>query len=277
MQISRIGLVGVPLVVMVVLFIVPIMLMAIQSVQTTGADGTPRWSLEIYGELLADPLQWRGLANTFGLAALVTVLSAILGYPIAYAIVRGPASLRAPLFIIVIAPLLISLVARAFGWLILLSDEGIYDKILQALGLVSADAQLLFTFPAVLAGLIHVQLPYMVLSVTTGLADLDESLEEAAQSLGANRIRTFLSVTLPLSARGILAGSVIVFGLTIGSYAMPALLGGGKIRVTGMDIYDQVFIMGNWSYASALAIVLLLATFALTALASVALRKRRPA
>jgi putative spermidine/putrescine transport system permease protein len=270
-------LLAVPVLMVVAFFVVPVGLMVVESFRTTASGGGTVWTADVYVRVLSDRIQWEALATTFGLAAAVTILSAVLGYPLAYVIVRGPNRLRPILFIIVIAPLLISLVARAFGWLVLLSDDGVVDRALTSLHLIGSDTRLLFSLPAVLMGLLHVQLPYMVLSITTGLADADLTVEEAAMSLGANRAATFARVTLPLSLRGVAAGAVIVFGLTIGSYAMPALLGGGKVRVTAMDVYDQVFLLGDWAYAAATGIVLLLSTFVLTALISGVLARRKAA
>jgi len=166
----------------------------------------------------------------------------------------------------IISPLLISVVVRSIGWLILLGREGVVNQLFQALQLIQEPRQLLFNFTAVVIGEVNILLPFMVLSISTSLSQIPASLEEAAAVMGAGTLRQFAYITLPLSAPGLISGSVIVFVLTMGSYVTPQMLGGGKVNVITTDIYSRVMVDFEWPMGSALAIITLLCTISVVLL-----------
>ena len=159
----------------------------------------------------------------------------------------------------VISPLLVGVVVRTVGWTILFGTEGFLNQALRGIGLTTAPLQILYTPFAAVVGMVHVLLPFMVLSIISVLAGLNRSLEEAARSLGAGGLRVFLRVTLPLSMRGVSVGCVLVFALSIGAYLTPVLLGGGRIRLLSPLIYEEINSLVDWSLGATLSMVLLVA------------------
>lgn len=263
----------VPLLVMAIAFFIPLGRMLLLSFQVSDG-GITRWSLENYQKLFSISAYSRQILNTLSLGLIVTALCAVIGYPVAYFLTRGSPRMRSLVLIVIISPLLISLVARTFGWIVVLSGSGVLNNLLLRLGLIAEPIKMLFTLSAVVAGMIHIQIPYMILSISGVLADVDERLEDAAANLGASPLRTFWHVTLPLSLRGVLSGAVIVFGLTVSAYAIPSMLGGGKVRVMALGIYDSVFSVGDWNFAAALALVLLVIATILTGVSYTVAQRR---
>ncbi len=205
-----------------------------------------------------------GVANlTFLLAALTTGLTIVIGYPVAYYFVRSRSRHKHWIFIGVISPLLVSIVVRTIGWTIVLGNEGLVNGLLKSLGLVRDSLPLMNSLGSVTVGMVHVLLPFMILSIASVLGKIDPALEESAQILGANPWRTFWRVTLPLSIQGVAAGSVLVFCLTIGAYITPWWLGRGKVLLFSTTIYDQVLVIIDWPFGAAAAMILVAATLAM--------------
>jgi putative spermidine/putrescine transport system permease protein len=213
-------------------------------------------TLAKYGTVLRDPFYHRVAADSLAIAGAVTALTVLLGYPAAYYLVRFRSRYRHLLFLALISPLIISVVVRTLGWLMLLGAGGPLQRLLRALG--TGPTQLLFNRGAILVGLTHVLLPLMILVVAGTLAGVDRRLEETARVLGASPAWTFLRVTLPLSAPGIVAGSVLVFSGAMGAYLTPFFLGGGRIQLAAVVIYDETLVVVDWPLAAALAVLLLL-------------------
>jgi putative spermidine/putrescine transport system permease protein len=164
---------------------------------------------------------------------------------------------HALLLMAVIAPLLTGIVVRTFAWMTVLGDRGVINTTLQALGLIEKPLPLMYNEFGVIVGLVHIYVPFMVLTLVGVIGRIDRSLEEAARGLGASRTRTFLEVTLPLSLPGIVAGSLLVFALAISAYVTPVLLGGNSVLTVPMLIYHQVSASFNLGFAGALGAVLL--------------------
>ena len=169
---------------------------------------------------------------------------------------------RAYLTLVILAPLLISVVVRSFGWLVILGPNGLVNSALRGLGLIDEPLRLLYTETAIALGLVHVFLSFMVLSVAAALGRIDPAVLRAAASLGAGPIRTFLRVVLPLSLPGVAAGSVIVFTLSASAFITPALLGGPRVKVMSYLAYQQTMLLSDWPYGAAIALVLLAMTSA---------------
>jgi len=164
---------------------------------------------------------------------------------------------HALLLMAVVAPMLTGIVVRTFAWMTLLSDRGAINTTLSALGWIEKPLPLMYNELGVVIVLVHIYVPFMVLTLVGVIGRIDLTLEEAARNLGANRMRTFLEVTLPLSIPGILAGSLLVFALAISAYVTPVLLGGGNVLTLPMLIYQQVSASFNLGFAGALGVVLL--------------------
>jgi putative spermidine/putrescine transport system permease protein len=157
----------------------------------------------------------------------------------------------------VLAPMLTGIVVRTFAWMTLLSDKGVINQILISAGLITRPLQLMYNETGIVIGLVHIYVPFMVLTLTGVIGRIDERLEQAAENLGASPLRAFFEVTLPLSLPGILAGSLLVFALAISAYVTPILLGGFQIMTLPILIYQQISANFNIGFAAALGMILL--------------------
>ncbi len=216
----------------------------------------PRLGLEHYAKILTDGYYVGIFARTFRVSVAVTLLALVLGYPEAYYLARLRGRTRALLLVVVLSPLLVSAVTRTFGWFILLSPTGLVNHGLMALGLAERPVKLLYSETGIVIGLTHVLVPLMVLSVYAALGRRDPALVHAAQSLGAGPVRTFLEITLPLSLPGVVAGSVLVFTLSMSAFVTPAILGGTRVRVVAYLVYEEFLFSLNWPFGAALAATL---------------------
>jgi putative spermidine/putrescine transport system permease protein len=195
-------------------------------------------------------------ARLLGDLYYLQILTLGIGYPVAFFLARSRSRWRHWLTILVVFPLLLNLVVRTFGWIALLAQNGLVNQALQALGLVDAPVKLLFNFAGLLIGLTHIFLPFMVLALIGAIQNIPRDVEDASRVLGASWGATFLRVTLPLSAPGILSGGILVFVLTISALVTPRLLGGPTYRVMSTLIYDEFLQRLNWPAGSAMALLL---------------------
>lgn len=239
-------------------FFLPIGLMAVMSFLTgnpvvmSNVTATTRH----YERILDDPYYFEVMWTTVRIGLYTTAATLILGYPLAHLMARIKSrSLHALLLMAVLMPMLTGIVVRTFAWMALLSDKGVVNQILQALGFTPM--QLMYNEFGIVLGLVHIYLPFMILTLTGVIGRIDERLEQAAQNLGASPIRAFIEVTLPLSVPGILAGSLLVFALAISAYVTPILMGGFQIMTLPILIYQQISANFNIGFAAALGMVLL--------------------
>lgn len=244
----------------VCLFVLPLALMLLLSF----ASGNPLVAEEVhltlanYRELVSDRYYLEALGSTLELAFWVTLWSLLLAYPLAYRLVRLRSPAARTLFLTaVLSPMLTGLVVRAYAWMTLLADKGVVNSTLMLLGLTSEPLPLMYNLFGIAVAMVHVFVPFMVLTLAGVLGRIDPRLEQAARSLGATRGRAFLEVTLPLSMPGVVAGSVLVFALSVSSYVTPTLLGGFAFVSLPVLIYQQIASSFNPGLASALAFVLL--------------------
>lgn len=196
---------------------------------------------------------WR----TLRIAALTTLICAMLGAPEAYILARMRNPWRSVFLLVIIGPLLVSVVVRAFGWSMLLGSQGLVNQALQLVGLPSA--RLLYTETAIVIALVHVMLPFMVIPIWTALQKLDPMVEAAAWSLGASRFAALRRVVLPQVSLGMLSGCLIVFGLSASAFAIPGLLGGRRLKMAATLVYDEYLHELNWPLGAAIAIIVLVA------------------
>jgi putative spermidine/putrescine transport system permease protein len=215
-------------------------------------------TLFYYQKLLTDPYYAGVLLTTLAVATIATLASLLIGYPVAYFMARHAGRWTGFFVFIVIAPLLTSIIMRTFGWRVLLARRGVINTTLDALGLLGRPPNLADEPIAVYIGLVHVLVPFMVLSILAVLQGVDTRLEESARVLGAGRLRTFLAVTLPLSMDGVITGCILVFVLTNGSFLTMLLLGGGKTTTLALLIYQQFNTSGDVAFAAAMGNILML-------------------
>ena len=218
-------------------------------------------SLASYAGLL-DGYHLSLFARTFRIALATTLLTLLLGYPLALSISASRGAWRSLQMLLVVSPLFVSVVVRAYGWVLLFGSRGLVNELLMVLGVLDAPARLLYTEGAVVVALTEALLPFMALSIAAVLDRLPRDLEWAARGLGATRWQSFRHVTLPLSFPGALVGAVFVFLVSMGSYATPALVGGSRVRVVVTEIYAQATAVFDWPTAAALSLVLLLVSLA---------------
>lgn len=232
-----------------------------------GQPAPPGLTLANYARFLGDPFYLATLRATLSLGLAVTLLAVALGYPVAYGLARGRHRWKAVLRLCVVAPLLVSVVIRTYGWIVLLANNGVVNQTLRALGLVEEPVRFMFTHAGVTIGLVHFALPVAILSLVGVIEGIDPSLEEAARGLGASRSQTFLRVTLPLTLPGVAAGATLVFALTAAAFVTPALMGGPSLIVLSTLIYQLMTVTLEWGFGAAVAAILLVVTVGLLLLA----------
>ncbi|MQY28148.1 ABC transporter permease [Nocardia aurantia] len=259
-----------PLVIFLLLMLVlPMIRMLIMSFRPVDEYGQaePGFTAGQYRRVFAESFFSQALVHSVLVALVVTALCLVLGYPAAYVLAhRRPGVVRTLLLLIVVSPLLTSVVVRSYGWSILLSGNGLVNRILAGSGLRSQPAHLLGSTLAVVVSVTHVLLPFAIIPLTTALRGIEPNLTRASLSLGAGPVRTFWRVTVPLSLPGIAAGVLIVFALSMGIYITPRLIGGTNQPLAGIRIYDQVSSVYDYPMAAALSFVLLVLTGVCTAL-----------
>ena len=219
----------------------------------------PEFTLKNYVRIFSDSYYLEIALRTMRLAFATSIVTLLIGYPIALYLTVATPRQRAWIILFVLSPLLVSVIVRTFGWLILLGSNGLVDTMLKSVGF--GGATLLHTEAAVVAGLANVLLPFLVLSIATSLQAIDPAVPLAAASLGATPWRSFRAVTVPLSLPGVLSGLLIVFSLASSSFVTPALLGGANYKVLSTMVYQQAMVMQNWPFAAAFAVTLVLIVY----------------
>lgn len=247
------------LVLLALVFGIPLGWLLRMSFNTADAGGTIKtgFSLGSYREFFGQAFNLSLIWHTIVLGVVVTACALVLAYPLGLFLLRTKSRFRGLLIALAMAPLLTSAVVRTFGWMVILRDDGIVNKTLLALGLISSPLRLANNQVGVVVALVEILMPYLVLSVVTGSSRLNDSVLEASATLGGNRFRTFWNVTVPLTLPGVLTGCLLVFVLTISSFVTPALVGGGRVFVLATEIYDQAVASLNWPLASAMSFILI--------------------
>lgn len=216
-----------------------------------------------YIEFLGEPIYWNTLLRTAATSIFVTFLALVIGFPVAYYIAKvATFRSRAGLFLLCLVPLWVSDLVRAFGWIILLRETGVVSSFLQASGLVSGPVELLYNDATVVVGLVYTVVLFMIVPLVSTLDGMDDSLIEAGLNLGGNRFTVFRRIVVPYAMPGIVAGCIIVFMLTAGSYLTPVLLGGKNSMWFTEQIYNQFITRYNWEAGATFGVVLLAFTSA---------------
>ena len=253
--------IALPFVWLIVFFLLPFALVLAIALGTNAPDSAPPValgvSLENFKLLFTDDLYVAAWLSSLRIAATATLVCLLLGYPMAYAIARAAPRRRPLLLMLVILPFWTSFLIRVYAWMGLLAENGILNQFLRWSGLASDPGTILGTEWAVQLGIVYAYLPFMVLPLYASLEKLDTSLLEAAADLGAKPFAAFLTVTLPLSLPGIVAGCLLVFIPAVGEFVIPDLLGGTDTLMIGKVLWDEFFTNSDWPLASAVAICLL--------------------
>jgi putative spermidine/putrescine transport system permease protein len=260
---------------MAALYVIPLGLYFINSFHLF-RDGRiiPIWTLQTYVNYFTDPFTYKVVGTSLRLSLTVTTLAVVIGYPVAYALhtrVGSPLA-RAALALLIFSPLLVSVVVRTYGWFILLASQGLVNTVLLRLGAIREPLSLLFNMRGVVISLTHILLPFAIFPIYSVMGRLDATLKEAARDLGAGWWETFTRITLPLTMPGVVAGALICFTLALSAFVTPQLLGGGRVQVMPLTVYNNTVEI-NWPGGAVAGLSLLLLSVAAVWLLNTLLRR----
>ena len=262
--------IGIPFVWLMLFFLIPFAIVLKISISESDGiqfkdmfvieDGNWQWNVKWgnYAFLASDALYLKTYLSSIYYAALTTIICLILGYPFAYFMARSPAAWRPALLMMVMLPFWTSLLLRVYAWKGLLSDHGLINNALLAVGVISEPIKMMNTSFSLLIGMVYAYLPFMVLPLYANLVKMDLRLLEAAADLGAKPLTAFMKITIPLSKAGIIAGSMLVFIPCVGEFVIPELLGGPSTLMIGRVLWDEFFSNNDWAMASTVAVVMVL-------------------
>ena len=268
----RDAVVGVPYLWLLLFFAVPFVIILMISFAHTRVGSPPytwllqyvdgalalKLNLENYLQLVRDQQYVLAYVSSFRIAAVSTVLTLLIGYPMAYAIARMKPSTRNVMMMLVVLPSWTSFLTRVYAWIGILDRNGLLNQLLLKIGLIDQPLQILYTPTAAYIGIVYCYLPFMVLPLYANLVKHDQRLLEAAYDLGAKPWQAFLRITLPLSRAGIIAGCMLVMIPAVGEFVIPEMLGGPDTLMIGRVLWGEFFNNRNWPVASAVAVVMLL-------------------
>lgn len=238
-------------------FLLPVLNLLRMSFYEVEATGTMHevYTLATWAKMITDSFYAELIVTSITVSLGITLLTLICSYPIALYLHRASGTWKTILLVLVISPLLTSAVVRTYGWIAILSDNGLVNNALSALGL--APLRLMFNQTGVVIGLTEILMPYMILALLAGFGRLDPRVEEAASTLGAPPFTVFRRIILPLTLPGIALGCLLCFVLAVSSFITPKLLGGGRVFLLATEIYDQAIVTLNWPLAATLSILVL--------------------
>jgi putative spermidine/putrescine transport system permease protein len=271
-------LVALPALFLLAFFVVPnLVLFSASVLKSDGMVPTGELTLDNFQLLLTRKLYVDAILRTFGIGLSVGALVVVVAYPIAWVLVRTNSRWKNTLIALALAPLLASVIVRTYGWWVIFNNDGAINGFLLQLGLIAHPLVMLPSNAVIIIGLTHALLPYGVLTLMAALGGVNPNLERAAMSLGAGRVRTFLTVTLPLTGSGVAGGFLLAFAVAISAYATPAILGGPANRTMATLIYNFMTTLLDWSSGSAMGVILLASSLALVWLTTLFGRGRRRA
>lgn len=239
----------------------PLLYMIALSFATRGDGSSVVWNftLDNYRKI-GEPVYLQSFVQSFQLAFTSTGLIILLGYPFGYYMAKLSSKWKKRMMLLIMVPFWISSLIRMYGWIIILQAKGVLNRILMKLGILEEPLKILYSYPAVVIGMIYALLPFLVLAVYSSAEKMDWSLLEAARDLGANGIQAFFTVTFKLTLPGLLTGIILTFIPSMGLFFIADILGGNKIVLVGSVIQDQLTRGSNWPFAAALAVVLMVLT-----------------
>ncbi|KIL38377.1 ABC transporter permease [Gordoniibacillus kamchatkensis] len=243
-------------------FVLPMLYILLMSFQ----NKQEHISLVNYATLVQDPYYLQVLWRTIKLSLLTVLACLVFGYPVAMYMAQASSKMRGIVTFLIIAPHLVSVVIRNFGWVILLGEKGLINNVLMQAGLIDKPLRLMYNELGVVIGLTDSFMVYMVLAIATSMYQIDVSLYKAAGILGAGKLRTFLNVVVPMTLPGMLAGSTLVFSLSMSSFVTLALMGGTSVKVLPVIAYEKIMTELNWQLGASISFLLLFSTVALVTL-----------
>ena len=263
------------LLVLLLVFVAPVLLMVPLSLHeyVAGTGISANWTLANYTSIVTDEYYREVVLRTLVLGFGVTAICLVLGYPLAYYIASAGPAMRLALTMLVIFPMLLNLVVRSFGWIALLANRGLVNNLLVDLGLIERPIRMMFNLFGLLVGMSHIFLPFMVLMLVPAIQAIPKDVQAAAYTLSASRPRVFWSITLPMSASGILSGSILVFVLSISALVTPRMLGGPTYKVMATLIYDDFLQTLDWPAGAAMSFALTAMTLLVIGLSSRVLKR----
>ena len=239
----------------VVMIILPMLLIVMYAFTQKGNDVlTFKVTLDNFIRFFSDPIFMDVLKRSMWVAVLTTVLCLVLGYPVAYIIAQADGRKKVMLVLLITIPMWINMLVRTYAGVGILQDKGLINTILGFFGI--GPISLIYTDFAVVLGMVYNFIPFMILQIYTALSKLDKSYLEAASDLGANKLQSFLNVTLPLSLPGVISGITLVFLPAVSSFFIPKMLGGGQYVLIGNVIESQFLTSGNWNFGSAISLIM---------------------
>ncbi|MAU97415.1 MAG: putrescine/spermidine ABC transporter permease [Fulvimarina sp.] len=268
----RIVVIGLPFLWLVGLFLVPFLIVFKISLSQTAVamppylptfgDPATWWSalqqlsLDNYAWIASDELYFNAYTLSLAIAAASTVLTLAIAYPLAYGMAKAPPAWRTTLVMLVILPFWTSFLIRVYAWIAILKPEGLFNQLLMTIGVIDQPLVILNTPIAIFIGIVYSYLPFMTLPIYASLERMDHSLTEAAADLGSPPLKTFWTITFPLSLPGVVAGCFLVFIPAAGEFVIPDLLGGSRTLMIGKTVWLEFFTNRDWPVASAVAVVL---------------------
>ncbi|MFI3169408.1 MAG: ABC transporter permease [Faecalibacterium sp.] len=240
---------------MVIMIVLPMLLIVMYAFTNEGNSvATIQFTLKNFTDFITDEVYVAVLRRSLWIAVLTTVICIIFGYPIAYIIAQQEEKNKMFWVLLITLPTWINMLVRTYAWMGMLQDDGVINTILGFFGI--GPFEMIYTTFAVAVGMVYNFIPFMILQIYSSLTKMDLSLLEAANDLGANRVQTFLRVTLPLSLPGVISGITLVFLPAVSSFFIPKLLGGGQYVLIGNVIETQFLTAGDWNSGSAISLVM---------------------
>ena len=267
---GRFGVIGVPMAFLLAVFLLPFLVVfkiSVSEMDTVFFHDVFSWvddtlTLKVkfgnYFSLFEDPLYFQTYLSSIKFAAYTTAICLAIAYPFAYFLARSSAEKRPALLMLVMLPFWTSFLLRVYAWKMLLSDAGVINNILLAVGVMAEPIKMMNTPFSLVLGMVYTYVPFMILPLYANLVKMDLTLLEAALDLGATPWQAFWRITVPLSKSGIIAGSMLVFIPCVGEFVIPELLGGPQTLMIGRVLWDEFFSNNDWPMAAAVAVVMVL-------------------
>lgn len=238
-----------------VMIVAPMLMIVLYAFTTAGNDVTTiRFTLDNFARFFSDQVFLDVLWRSLFIAVITTIICVLVGYPIAYAIAQRSEKSNMFWVLVITMPTWINMMVRTYAWVGILQDGGLINSLLGLLGI--GPFKMMYTTFAVVLGMVYNFIPFMILQIHTSLTKMDKSYLEAAADLGANKVQSFLRVTLPLSLPGVLSGITLVFLPAVSSFFIPKLLGGGQYVLIGNVIETQFLTSGDWNFGSAISLIM---------------------
>lgn len=249
---------------MLIFVAIPLLYIIFISFMQRGTDGGVIYTPTIANYTrMGSQLYFKVFMDSLIIAFVTTLLTLIFGYPFAYFSSKVPKKFNIVVLIIIIVPFWTNSLIRTYGWIILLRSQGIINHFLMLAGIIKEPLEMLYTYGAVLIGMVYTMFPFMVLPLYNSIEKLDRSYIEAAKDLGASRLKTFWTITIPLTMSGIIAGCILVFIPSVGLFFIPDLMGGSRVMLIGNLIRNQFLVSRDWPFGAALSIVMIVVSLIL--------------